>query len=279
MSAREVPAGYQWPELPHEITCRADFKRWIDGYDVAIRYVDEQVGRLLEALEAEGVLDETIVMISADHGENQGELNVYGDHHTADHLTSRVPCIIAGPGIRQGHVDEGFHYQIDLGPTLVELAGGERRDKWDGSSFLPALTHGKAAGRPYLVISQAAWSCQRAVRFEHWILIRTYHAGLKDFPDLMLFDLDKDPHETTDVAAERPDAVGQGIQLLEAWVADQLVTSDYPTDPMWHVIHEGGPFHTRGQFAPYLKRLRKAGRHDAADRLEQRHRKLRRFER
>jgi choline-sulfatase len=277
-SAREVLPGNQWPDLPKEITSREDFKRWIDGYDVAIRYVDEHVTHILNALEEEGILDETIIIISADHGENQGELNVYGDHQTADHITSRVPCIIAGPGICQGYVDNGFHYQIDLGPTLVELVEGTPREKWDGMSFLPALTHGHAAGRPYLVVSQAAWSCQRAVRFDNWMLIRTYHEGLKDFPELMLFDLEKDPHETSDFVEARPDVVGKGMQLLDAWVSDQLLTSDHPTDPMWHVIHEGGPFHTRGQLDTYLEHLRDTDRNDAADRLEQRHRKLHRFE-
>jgi choline-sulfatase len=278
MSARDVPAGNQWPDLPKEITSREDFKRWIDGYDVAIRYVDEHLGYILHALEAEGILDDTILIVSADHGENQGELNVYGDHQTADHLTSRIPCIIAGPGIRQGHVDENFHYQIDLGPTLVALVDGKPRDKWDGISFLPALTHGEATGRPYLVVSQAAWSCQRAVRFDNWIVIRTYHDGLKDFPELMVFDLEQDPHETTDLAEVHPHVVGKGMQLLEAWVSEQLVTADDPTDPMWHVIHEGGPFHTRGQLDTYLEYLRQTDRQDAADRLAQRHQKLRRFE-
>jgi hypothetical protein len=133
-------------------------------------------------------------------------------------------------------------------------------------------------GRPYLVVSQAAWSCQRGVRFDNWMLIRTYHDGLKDFPELMLFDVDQDPHETTDLARVRPDVVGTGIQLLEAWVAEQLVTSDDPTDPMWQVIHEGGPFHTRGQLDHCLEALRQTGRYEAADRLAQRHRHLRRFE-
>ena len=278
MSARDLPAGASWFDLPADMTCRADFKRWIDGYDIAIRYVDDHVGRILEALDAQGVLDDTLIIISADHGENQGELNVYGDHQTADHFTSCVPCIIAGPGIRQGHVDHDFHYQIDLGPTLVELAGGQPRGKWDGVSFLPALTQGASAGRPYLVVSQAAWSCQRAVRFDNWMLIRTYHDGLKDFPELMLFDLETDPHETIDIANDHPDKVGQGIQLLEAWVAEQLLTSDDPADPMWQVIHEGGPFHTRGQLDDFLQHLRQTDRDDAADRLAQRHRRLRRFE-
>jgi hypothetical protein len=53
-----------------------------------------------------------------------------------------------------------------------------------------------------------------------------------------------------------------------------MATSDYPTDPMWNVIQEGGPFHTRGNYHKVLAALRKEGRNDAADRLESRHQKF-----
>ncbi|MCM3596148.1 sulfatase-like hydrolase/transferase [Metabacillus idriensis] len=274
MSARELPAEQLWPDLPKEITSRLDFEKWIDGYDTAIRYADDHVGIILDALKEEGILEDIFIIISADHGENQGELNVYGDHQTADHITNRIPLIIAGPNVSQGHIDEDFHYQIDLGPTLTELAGGEQREKWDGTSFLPALTEKKSSGRPYLVVSQAAWSCQRSVRFDKWILIRTYHDGLKDFPELMLFDLESDPHETENVIEQHPEIVGKGLQLLDAWVAEQMASSDSPTDPMWNVIQEGGPYHTRGNLENYLISLRQDGRHEAAMRLESRHEKL-----
>lgn len=269
MSARDLPANDQWPGLPEEIRSREDFKKWIDGYDTAIRHVDDHVGLLMDTLEKQGILEETMIIISADHGENQGELNIYGDHQTADYITSRIPCIIAGAQIKKGHVDDDFHYQIDLGPTLTELVGGEQREKWDGESFLPVLTEGVSSGRPYVVVSQAAWSCQRAVRFEQWMLIRSYHHGLKDFSDIMLFDVKNDPHETTDVAEKYPEIVGEGMKLLEEWVSTQMLESDSSTDPMWHVIHEGGPFHTRGELKRYLRKLRSEGRHKAAEKLAQ----------
>ncbi|WP_349408489.1 sulfatase [Pseudalkalibacillus sp. SCS-8] len=277
MSARNVPAGNQWPDLPSEIHSREDFKRWIDGYDTAIRYVDDHVGMIVNALEEEGLLEDTIIIISADHGENQGELNIYGDHQTADHITSRIPLIMAGPEIRQGHIDTDFHYQVDLGPTLVEMAGAAQREKWDGISFLPALTEGRSSGRPYLVVSQAAWSCQRAVRFDNWMLIRTYHDGMKDFPDLMLFDIENDPHETTNLVDSHPEIVGRGMILLDEWVAEQMASSDSPVDPMWNVIHEGGPYHTKGELDQHVGRLKEEGRYEAAERLERRHDKFKRI--
>lgn len=273
MSARDLPKGDQWPGLPDEIRNRDDFKRWIDGYDTAIRYVDEHIGILLNTLEEEGLLDETIIIISADHGENQGELNIYGDHQTADHITARIPFIIAGPGIIKGHVDEDFHYQIDCGPTLAELVGASPSKKWDGVSFLPAITKGESVGRPYLVLSQQAWSCQRSVRFDNWILIRTYHDGLKELPDLMLFDVENDPHETENLVDQYPEVVAKGLRLLDEWVTEQMKKSDSPIDPMWQVIQEGGPFHTRGDFTveSYIQKLKNTGRKEAAKRLAKRY--------
>ena len=275
-SAREV-AGWgpedpaRWPRMPAEIASRADFKRWVDGYDVGVRYADDHVGRILDVLCRHGVLEETVVIVSGDHGENLGELNVYGDHQTADQPTSRVPLIIAGPGVRGGRVDRGLHYQIDLGPTLTEWVGGRPAPRWDGRSFLSAVTGDGSGGRPFLVLSQGAWSCQRAVRFEQWLLIRTYHDGLKDFPDLMLFDVVRDPHETRNLADDRPDVVGAGLLLLDRWYAEMMRGGGNPADPMWHVISEGGPHHTVGQLERYATRLRETGRAEAAERMEARH--------
>ncbi|WP_153464298.1 sulfatase [Sediminibacillus terrae] len=273
-SARDLPPVRQWPGIPEEIRDRDDFKAWIDGYDTAIRYVDEHIGKIIDQLEKQEILEETIIIISADHGENQGELNVYGDHQLADHITCRIPFIISGPDIASGLVDEDLHYQIDVGPTLAELAGGKQREKWDGQSFLPAIIDGKSSGRPHLVVSQCAWSCQRGVRFDHWMLIRTYHDGLKELPDFMLFDIEKDPHETNNLIDEHPEVVAKGLRILDEWVTEQMKTSDSPVDPMWSVIHEGGPFHTRDDLDldRYLQKLYKEGRNEPAVRLEQRYR-------
>ena len=168
-------------------------------------------------------------------------------------------------------MDQGLHYQIDLGPTLTEWVGGRPAPRWDGRSFLSAVTGDGSGGRPFLVLSQGAWSCQRAVRFEQWLLIRTYHDGLKDFPDLMLFDVVRDPHETRNLADDRPDVVGAGLLLLDRWYAEMMRGGGNPADPMWHVISEGGPHHTVGQLERYATRLRETGRAEAAERMEARH--------
>jgi arylsulfatase A-like enzyme len=288
-SARDVHHWYltgnedrpDLPRVPDEIADREDFTRWIDGYDVGIRYMDRYIGELLDQLESAGVREETLVIVSADHGENQGELNVYGDHQTADRATCRVPLIVSGPGVESGVV-RGLHYSVDLAPTVTELVGGDVPESWDGRSFADVLTSGSDDGREFLVLSQGTWACQRAVRWDDWLLLRTYHDGFKHFAPVELYDLDEDPHETTDLARERPAVVREGLALLEDWhsrrtMEDALgVNGGNPEgaralrDPLFEVVREGGPWYTRDNLESYASRLRETGREGHAREIERR---------
>ncbi|HOJ32225.1 MAG TPA: sulfatase [Candidatus Hydrogenedentes bacterium] len=247
--------------IPLEIKSQTDYKRWIDGYDTGIHYMDYYIGQILETLDRQGVLDDTAIIVSSDHGENQGELNVYGDHQTADYITNRVPLIIRWPGVTPGGVvQDALLYNIDFAPTLMELVGGEASREWEGISFLDAIRGEPFEGREYLVVSQCAWTCQRAVRWRDYICIRTYHEGLRDYPPVMLFDVSMDPHETNDLASSMPHIVNEGLALLEKWTAEKMLHSRYKEDPLWTVIREGGPFHTRGCAERYCQYLRENGR-------------------
>ncbi|MFW6188930.1 MAG: sulfatase [Planctomycetota bacterium] len=254
---------------PAQIRNLDDYTRWINGYDTGIRYADDHFGQVLEALEAKGVLEDTVIIISSDHGENQGELSVYGDHHTSDYITARVPLIIRWPGVEGGNIDDGLHYNYDLPPTLMEMFGGDSPERWDGCSFAGALRGETGTGRDSLVLGNCAWSCQRSVRWEPWVLLRTYHSGMKDFDEYMLFNVEEDPHELNDLAEERPEVVNEGLARLEKWHADMMATSTSTTDPLWTVMSQGGPYHTRGRTEDYAKRLRETGREQAAEWLEQ----------
>jgi len=262
----------QYPRVPAQLDSMEAVRLWIDGYDVGIRYADEHVGRLLNALADAGVLDDTIIMVSSDHGENQGELNVWGDHQTADQVTCRVPLIVRWPGLTDSpRVDRALHYHYDWAATLIELVGGHVPENWDGLPFTDAFQKGQEQGREYLVISQNAWSCQRGVRFGDYLCLRTYHDGYKQLEPVMLFDLTDDPHEQQDLADTRPDLVAHAMGLLAEWHHGMAVTSLHNVDPMMTVLREGGPFHTRGQLPAYLERLRTTGRAHHAGRLASRH--------
>jgi len=255
------------PRVPKQMLSTADFKQWIDGYDTGIHYADLWAGRLLALLNELGVADETAVLVSSDHGENQGELNVYGDHHTADTITSRVPCILRWPGLAP-RVDDGLHYQGDVAATILELLGLDIPEAWDWASFADDLKAGRPAGRDHLVISQCAWSCQRSVVHDRWLMMRTFHTGLKAFPSVMLFDAEADPHLQRNVAEREPDVTARLQAKLDAWHAEMMRTSEAGIDPMETVLGEGGPYHTRGCVEMYARRLRETGRAHHAEFLE-----------
>jgi len=262
------PYMLKHPKAPREIASMDDYTLWIDGYDTGIRYMDDHIGRILDRLEKLGIAEDTAVIITADHGENQGELNVYGDHQTADHCTSRIPAIVYWPGVVEGPAEaDHLLYHLDVCPTIAELTGAEACAEWDGVSFAPILRGESVPGRPYLVVSQCAWSCQRAARWDQWLLIRTYHAGLKDFPPYMLFDVANDPHELRNLADDLPHVRDRGIAIIEEWTANMMSNSPAPEDPLWTVMREGGPFHTRDEVDRYLQRLRDTGRGHHAEHL------------
>lgn len=263
--APKAEVAARFPRQPQQIPDMAAVRRMFDGYDTGVRVADDFVGRILNQLADLGVLDETIVMISSDHGETLGELNVYGDHQTADQFTTRVPLILRWPGLGAGTRRQAFHYQIDVTATLLELLDQRVPSRWDGVSFASTLRAGEDAGREFLVVSQAAWACQRGVRFDDWMYIATRHDAYHLYPREMLFDLGSDPHQQRDLCASCPDVLARGRALLATWLDAQLAENG--RDPHDNVMREGGPFHVRGQLPGYAARLRETGRSALADAL------------
>ncbi len=267
--APKPDSARRWPRQPQEIPDMAAVRKMFDGYDTGVLVADEYVGKLLAKLEALGVADDTAIMLSSDHGETLGELNVYGDHQTADQFTTQVPLILKWPGLAQdGRALSAFHYQVDMAATILDLLGQATPKAWDGVSFAESLRAGGDEGRDYLVVSQGAWTCQRGVRFGDWILISTLHDGYHLYDELMLFDLASDPHEQVNLASARPDIVKRGLALLDAWMAEMAPDMARGRDPLANVVAEGGPFHVRGALPAYLARLRATGRGDSAGKLE-----------
>lgn len=264
-----VPAGF--PRHLGEVRDMADFRRMIDGYDCGIRYMDEHIGQILDALDAAGVLDDLAVIITSDHGENLGELNCYAEHGTADYITHRIPLIIRWPGCLQGHVDTGLHYNLDLGPTLADLFGAEPRPLWQGRSFAPALREGADCGRDWLVLSQCCHGAMRSVRFGPWIYIRVYHDFFHLYPREMLFNIEEDPHEQHNLTEEHQEVCDRAARILLGWHQDMMAGMPDAIDPLWTVLREGGPYHSRGQLAKYCERLAQTGRAHHIEELRRRH--------
>lgn len=263
-SARDVngfgDASFGYPRQPDSLDSLSAVRRWIQAYDVGIRYVDNHVGQLLHCLEGMGILDTTIVIISADHGEALGELNVWGDHHLPDQVTARVPLIIRVPGEKPG-VDARLHYAYDWPATLLTRLGLSVPRCWDGQTHDGSDS---TEGRPYIVSSHGAWTCSRAVRWDRYLCLRVYHPGYHEIPAVLLWDVEADPHEQVNLAPDRPDIVQAAESRLTEWRTEMIGAWG---DPMLTVLREGGPWHTRGQLSSYLERLRATDRKRAAEAL------------
>ena len=217
------------------------------------------------------MLDDTAIMVSSDHGEDLGELNCYGEHGLSDYITHRIPMIIRWPGMKQGTVDSGFHYNLDLAPTIADLLGVQKYGGWQGKSYAPALTDGEECGHDHLVLGQSCHGAMRSVRFGDYIYIRTIHGFYHMYPREMLFNVVDDPHETHDLAEERPDLCAEGARLLLTWQEDRMYEMPDAIDPIWTVMREGGPFHSKGHLPAYCERLEATGRGQFVEELKKRH--------
>ena len=110
-------------------------------YDGGLHYADRQVGVLMDALRANGQLDNTIIVVSSDHGENLGEDGQSFEHThggSADEVF-HVPLIMAGPGIPNGVRVKHLVQNVDIVPTLIDLLHLNTNAKTDGKSLAPAM--------------------------------------------------------------------------------------------------------------------------------------------
>lgn len=247
-------------------------KTYIDGYDCGICYMDKHVGAIFQLLKDKGVYEDTAIIITADHGENFGELSIYGEHATADKATCHIPFIMKWPDGRKNAVDTQLRYNLDLLPTLADLFQIEQSDRWSGESFKQSLFQESLGGRSELVLSQCAHVCQRSVLFDHYLYIRTYHDGYHLYPKEMLYDLANDPKEQQNIADEHPEVCKDAVYRYMKWHDDCMNSMPYEVDPLWTVMKEQGPHHCRGKLKDYLERLERTGRKEGATELRNRHR-------
>lgn len=157
-----------------------------------VTHLDAQVRRVLDALEATGHADDTIVVFAADNGLALGSHGLLGKQSVFEHST-RVPMILAGRDIPRGRESQALTYLHDLYPTLLGMAGVTAPPGLDGEPLQPLWRGATAAGRASLFTVYT--KTQRAIRDQRWKLIAYPALG-----HVQLFDLRADPHEITDLA-------------------------------------------------------------------------------
>jgi choline-sulfatase len=165
----------------------------VRAYLACTSFVDSQVGRVLDALEASGRADDTVIVLWSDHGWHLGEKGITGKNSLWERST-RVPLILAGPGVAGGAKCGQPVELLDLYPTLVELCGLSPRDGLEGQSLVPQLKEATAA-RPWPAITTHNQD-NHAVRSLDWRYIR-YADGSEE-----LYDHRTDPNEWTNLAKD-----------------------------------------------------------------------------
>lgn len=123
---------------------------YVHAYLACIAFVDDKVGQVLAALEASPYADNTVVVLWSDHGYHLGEKDI-NSKFTLWQRSSRVPLIVAGPGIEAGTRCEVTTGLVDLFPTFCDLAGIPKPGHLEGQSLQPQLRDPKTPHPPALV--------------------------------------------------------------------------------------------------------------------------------
>lgn len=118
----------------------------IAAYYAMISEVDDNIGKILKALEKSGHADNTIIIFASDNGLAAGQHGLLGKQNLYDHSV-RVPLVISGPGIKKGERTESLVYLNDIFPTVADIVGVEKPETIDGLSLLPILKDSKATVR------------------------------------------------------------------------------------------------------------------------------------
>ncbi|AWB66303.1 N-acetylgalactosamine-6-sulfatase [Saccharobesus litoralis] len=202
--------GKDWPETAK-------------GYAAMMRHIDNSVGNIMDKLKALGIDDNTIVIFSGDNGphaeggnnpdffDSNGELR--GIKRDLYEGGIRMPTLAWGPGIvPAGKESDHIGYFGDVMATFAELAGTKAPDNLDSLSFAPELTgqFDKQAEHDYLYWEFHLHGSSQAVRQGNWKAIRL---PLMTGP-IELYDLSKDPSETTNVAAQNPELVAKFAKIM-----------------------------------------------------------------
>ncbi|MFO1064645.1 MAG: sulfatase-like hydrolase/transferase [Pirellulales bacterium] len=196
-----------WPRTEDDVrSMLADYYRYIS-------YLDMQIGRILDTLDASPYANNTIVVFAADSGVARGSHGLIGKQNLYETDSVRVPLIIAGPGIAADQRTDAMCYLFDVLPTLGRKCGLLPPNLSDGYDLGVNLKNPSAPGRPQMMFAYR--DVQRAFTDGRWKLIR--------YPQVdrtQLFDLASDPYETTNLA-DQPEQ-SQRVKELLSKLSDEM---------------------------------------------------------
>ena len=224
----------RWGELS-----KLDLKKITAGYMALITHMDDQLGRVITAVEELGLIDDTHIIYTSDHGEMAGSHELLGKCNLYEGSIG-VPLIVTGADIPEGVIITENVSHIDLFQTLVEAFGKELKDEdgdLPGRSLWPA-THGNDRQRTVFAEYHAAGSLAGGSMLRDLDMKLIYYAGMEP----QLFDLESDPNELTDLAKEAAyaEVLKQLIASLRTICDPEAINSLAKADQRAMMNHWGG---------------------------------------
>ena len=241
-----------------------DWRYYIDAFRHYAKMADEHVGTILRLLEAGGVLDDTLVILMADHGDGMGSHQMATKQVSFYEETARVPFIAAGPGVRSGGQKvAALTSLLDLFPGLCDYAGIQVPDGLPGVSFAPLL-QGAVIQREFVVAEwYTEWGCTvspgrmiRSARFKYTSYLEGGVGAGDPTGGEELYDLDMDRGEMVNLATDTAycEVLLQHRDMLKRHIRDQadpFYTQKVVVDKRWR-SHPPGYQHHSGPTAPMV---------------------------
>jgi len=189
-------------------------------YDGSIAYLDACLATLFTQLKTLNLLEDTIIVINADHGETLYDHECWFDHHGMYDVCLKVPLVIRFPRkVPAGKRIKGYSQHKHLVPTLLELAEIETKEKFDGPSLMRMVDGTVKSFESEFYITECTWMRKHGWRTPQWKYMIALEPDFHFKPKVELYDLVNDPHEDVNVAEQNPDIVKTLNSRMEKWIA------------------------------------------------------------
>ena len=191
-------------------------ERLYDLYDGKIHFVDRYVGELMDHLKQIGLSENTLVVLTSDHGEmlySHPDDFLTFDHRSLYDPVMHVPLIIEGPGLPKGKLVNAIASNVDTAPTILNLAGIAPPADAEGNSLLPLIEGKVQSLNKYVYGEEDVMVPLRSVRTSQYKLIKDLWTG-----KIQLFDLVHDPDEQHDIYGRNPAVQADLLYHLHEWM-------------------------------------------------------------
>lgn len=203
-------------------------------YDGALAYMDACIQNILATLKDLGLEENTLVVLTADHGETLDEHSCYYDHHGLYDCTLRVPLVIKLPGIvPAGRRIYDYTQLKDIVPTLLEILDITPDQQYDGRSLCPLARGEYREPEPEFYITECTWMRKHGWRTPEWKLIHALEPDFHFKPEVELYNLIKDPGENHNLAEQEPEVVGMLEERMKKHIAKREEATGRPA-PIHH---------------------------------------------